>query len=83
MILELLQMTVAVGLFTVGLLLFAMIHLAQGGRTLRLAPPIWVRWAVGLLVLAIVVVACLPVASHWALFMVGARHVVATVATAY
>lgn len=62
MLMELVQMALAIGLFTVGLILLAMIHLAQSGKTLRLAPPAWAHWPVGLLVVAIAVAACQPVA---------------------
>lgn len=62
MLMELVQMALAIGLFAVGLILLAMIHLAQSGKTLRLAPPVWARWPVGLLVVAIAVAACQPVA---------------------
>lgn len=62
MFMELLQMTLAVGLFAVGLVLLTMIHLAQSGKTLRLAMPVWGRWAAGLLVVALAVAACQPVA---------------------
>lgn len=58
---ELLQMALAIGLFAVGLVLLALIRLAQSGKTLRLAPPTWGQWTVGLLVVAILVAACQPV----------------------
>lgn len=58
---ELVQMALAIGLFAVGLILLAMIHLAQSGKTLRLGLPVWGQWTVGLLVVAIVVAACQPV----------------------
>lgn len=62
MFMELLQMALAIGLFIVGLVLLAMIHLAKNGKTLRLAPPNWAPWTAGLLVVVMVVAACQPVA---------------------
>jgi len=62
MFMELLQMVLAIGLFAVGLVLLAMIHLAKTGKTLRLALPEWAPWTAGLLVVVMVVAACQPVA---------------------
>ena len=64
MFMELLQMALAIGLFAVGLLMLMMIHLAQSGKTLRLAPPVWTRWAAALLMVAMVAAACQPVVSN-------------------
>lgn len=61
MFVELLQMALAIGLFAVGLVLLAMIRLAQSGKTWRLAPSGWAQWTVGLLVVAILVAACQPI----------------------
>jgi hypothetical protein len=82
MVLELLQMTLAVGLFAVGLVLLAMIHLAQRGSTLRLAPPVWVQWAAGLLVFVLVVAACQPLAANLAPTS-GAQDAVITAAATF
>jgi iron(III) transport system substrate-binding protein len=82
MLMELVQMALAIGLFTVGLILLAMIHLAQSGKTLRLAPPVWARWPLGLLAVAVVVAACQPVMPAAAPTTTAAEEDVANADTA-
>lgn len=81
MYMELLQMALAVGLFAVGLVLFAMIHLAQSGKTLTLTPPVWARWTAALLAIAIVIAACQPITSNPTPTTTDAGNTAATAAT--
>ena len=82
MVMELLQMALAIGLFAVGLLLLVMIRLAQSGKTLGLASPGWARWSAGLLVVAIVGAACQPVTTDVAPATTDAATSAATAETA-
>lgn len=51
--LELIQMTLALSLFGIGVVLFGITQAARHGSFIRLAPPVWVRWAgaAGLLII--------------------------------
>lgn len=51
--LELIQMTLALSLFAIGVLLFGITQVARSGALIRLTPPLWMRWAgvTGLLII--------------------------------
>jgi iron(III) transport system substrate-binding protein len=64
MLMEMLQMALALGLFAIGVSLFGITQQARRGLVIRLKPPVWLRWAVGISALLILMSACQPVVSN-------------------
>lgn len=64
MLMELLQMALALGIFVIGVMLFWITKLARQGVVVTLTPPIWLRWVVGVSALMILLAACQPVVSN-------------------
>ncbi|MEZ4737437.1 MAG: hypothetical protein R3E79_60960 [Caldilineaceae bacterium] len=64
MLIELVQMALALSLLGVGLLLFSITQLARRGVVLRLALPVWTRWAVSVVFLMVLLAACQPMLPH-------------------
>jgi len=64
MLIELLQMVLALSLLGAGVLLFTITHLARQGVVVRLALPVWARWVVSVTALMIFVAACQPIAPN-------------------
>ncbi|MBX3015276.1 MAG: hypothetical protein KF832_27400 [Caldilineaceae bacterium] len=54
MIVEVLQMTLAIALFGVGVVLFGITQLARQGTVVTLAVPVWARWGVSIVFLLLV-----------------------------
>lgn len=50
---ELIQMALALSLFAIGIVLFGITQVARHGSLMRLASPLWLRWAsvAGLLII--------------------------------
>jgi hypothetical protein len=51
MVMELVQMTLALGLFTIGSLLFGFTKIARQRQLARSTQPVWVRWVGSVLAL--------------------------------
>lgn len=55
MIVELVQMTLAIGLLGVGIVLFGITQLARQGTVINLKLPVWARWGVSVCLFLMVI----------------------------